>query len=251
MMYVDESGDPGTHNSPSKFFVLSALVLHESNWQNILDDFIGFRRELKRKYGLKMTEEIHASEFINGRPKTKVGIPRNLRLEILKRCLQWLDTRTDVSVFSVRCDKSRGGDIFEWTWSVLIQRFENTLNYNNFPNGNGADKGIIIADNTDGGKLTKLIRRMRRVNSIPSKFGTAPLRKTLRAVVEDPIMRNSANSYFHQLVDVVAYCARQHYEPNKYMRTKGGRTFYVKFLTNVSNKYVILSNNTPNKIVEV
>jgi len=68
LMYVDESGDIGKVNSPSNYFVLSAVILHENDWLNILDDMIVFRRGLKSRYGLGMNEEIHASVFITGRP---------------------------------------------------------------------------------------------------------------------------------------------------------------------------------------
>ena len=112
---------------------------------------------------------------------------------------------------------------------------------------------MIISDNTDGGKLTKLLRMMRRFNQIPNamSYGSGSRNIPLRAVVEDPVMRDSQNSYFHQMVDVVAYFARQHYEPNKFVRKKGARTFYTKFLTNVANPHVIRSNKTPNYIVEI
>ena len=29
LMYIDESGDTGTNNSPTQYFVLSAIVIHE------------------------------------------------------------------------------------------------------------------------------------------------------------------------------------------------------------------------------
>jgi len=252
LMYVDESGDCGTINSPTKFFVLSAIVVHESNWQNVLDDLVLFRRSLKARYGLLMREEIHAAVFINGNPSLKAGIPKNDKVDILKQCLKWLDARTDISIVTVRCNKIRGGDIFDFSWRCLIQRFDNTLAYRNFPNGNLQDKGLIIADNTDGGKLTSLLREMRKINHVPNvaSFGMGNRNLTLRAIVEDPFFKDSAQSYFHQMVDVVAYFARQHYEPNSYIRKKGLRTFYTKFLTNVTNKYVTRVPS-PNNIVEI
>lgn len=33
LMYVDESGDIGLVNSPTHYFVLVGLVLHELRWQ--------------------------------------------------------------------------------------------------------------------------------------------------------------------------------------------------------------------------
>lgn len=254
LMYIDESGDTGVSGSQTNFFVISAIVIHESSWLNVLDDLIDFRRSLKNQYGLLMQEEIHASEFINGSPNLKAGISRNDKLDILKKCLKWLDSRNDVSIVSVRCDKAQNAakDIFEFTWRVLIQRFDNTLAHNNFPNSMGNDKGMIIADNTNGGKLTKLLRSMRRYNRVPNHaaFGVGSRNITLRAVVEDPVLRDSADSYLHQMVDVVAYFARQYYEPNKYIRKKGARTFYTTFLSSVVNQHVT-QKNTPNRIVEI
>lgn len=254
LIYIDESGDVGTINSQTKNFVISAIVLHETNWQNILEDLIAFRKSLKKQHKLLMNEEIHASEFINGSPKLKHNISRNDKLDILKKCLKWLDGRNDISIVTVRCNKIANSkrDIFDYTWRVLIQRFDNTLAFNNFPNGNGSDKGLIISDNTDGGKLTKLLRMMRRFNHVPNgiAYGTGSRNITIGAVVEDPVMRDSANSYFHQMVDVVAYFARQHYEPNKFIRKKGAKTFYTKFLTNVTNPHVT-KYESPNNIVEI
>lgn len=250
IMYVDESGDVGKINSPSNYFVLSAIVVHETAWWSLLDDVVNFRRGLKTGYGLKMKEEIHAAEFVTGRPKLSVTIPRNLRLDMLKQCLKWLNTRDDISVYSVRCDKNTTRDVFEYTWRVFIQRFENTLNYRNFPTPQANDKGIIVADDTNIRKLTGLLRGMRRFNHIPSMipgYGSRPI--LLRSVIEDPIFRDSANSYLHQMADIVAYFARQYYEPNRYIRQKGARTYY-GFLSNVINRNVT-TYTTPYNIVQV
>lgn len=249
-MYVDESGDVGTVRSPSYYFVLSAMVVHESAWWNLLDDVVIFRRKLRDVYGLRMKEEIHASDFVTGRPKLRATIPRNYRLDLLKRCLQWLSSRNDISVFSVRCNKSGRADVFDFTWRVLIQRFENTLGYNNFPTPQTDDKGIIIADDTHAHKLTTLLREMRRYNQVPSMVpGSGARSLTLRSVIEDPVFRNSANSYLHQMTDIIAYFARQYYEPNRYVRRKGARTFY-GILDPVINQHVT-GYSTPHRIVEI
>jgi uncharacterized protein DUF3800 len=134
LAYVDESGDPG-HRSRSNFFVLSALVVHELDWLNVLDEIIEFRRNLKARYNLKMSDEIHAGVFINGRCNLSNRIPRNTRLLILRRCLEWLQNHQSLSIITVRVDKrsNRSRDIFEWTWRILMQRIENTLSHRNFP----------------------------------------------------------------------------------------------------------------------
>lgn len=252
LFYIDESGDTGTTNSPTRFFVLSAIVVHEHDWQNVLDDLITLRRGFKSSYGLLMKEEIHSYDFISGRPKLNASLNKYQRLAILKECLQWLNARNDISIVTVRCEKKQGADVFDYAWRALIQRLDNTLAFKNFPNGMGNDKGIIFADDTDGGKLTGLLRKMRRHNIVPNRasYGMGSRNITLRAVVEDPVLRNSATSYFHQLADVVAYFARQMYEPNRFIKKKGARNYYQNFLGKVTNPHVT-RYSTKNNIVEI
>jgi len=50
LMYVDESGDIGLTGSPTRYFVLTGLVLHELRWRQTLDGLIAFRREQKNRF---------------------------------------------------------------------------------------------------------------------------------------------------------------------------------------------------------
>jgi len=235
LMYVDESGDPGANiNSPTKYFILTGIIIHELSWKSFLDDFVTFRRALKQTKGLRLREEIHATALIS-RPGVLIRISRNDRLDIMRQCINWLAARSDASVISVCVNKHKhvNNDIFTMAWSALIQRFENTLTWKNF-NGpqNQHDKGLILSDNTDGKKLTALIRKLRYFNIVPnmSSFGGGSRNLKIIQLVEDPFLKDSATSYFHQLCDVVAYCARQKYEPNLYMKKKGGVNFYDRLL---------------------
>ena len=40
LMYVDESGDTGLVNSPTAYFVLSGIIVHESNWRQFLNHLV-------------------------------------------------------------------------------------------------------------------------------------------------------------------------------------------------------------------
>lgn len=50
LIYEDESGDSGTLNSPSRYFVLSGLVVHELRWLATLDAIVDF----EDTYGIGM-----------------------------------------------------------------------------------------------------------------------------------------------------------------------------------------------------
>lgn len=234
LMYVDESGDVGTVGSPSRYFVLSAIVFHENNWQSFLNSLVAFRRSIKARKGLLIKDEIHSAEFIRGTAKSKSikSIPKHDRLDILKQSLTWASQQGNVRIITVCVNKQgKTGDIFEMAWSALIMRFENTIGYGNFVGaGNAHDKGLILADNTNDKKLVRLVRKMRHFNLVPNaaSFGGGYRNMPIKLLIEDPVHRDSRNSLTHQMVDVVAYFARQIYEPNGYLRRKGGRNFYAR-----------------------
>lgn len=245
-MYVDESGDSGLVNSPTDYYILSAIVIHELRWRQTLTDLVEFRKTLRETKGLKLREEIHCTNFIN-KPGDLKRIKRNDRLDILKKCIDWLNGRNDVNVFSIAVNKTnKTTDIFELAWNALLTRFETTISHKNFSGPQNPDeRGIVLSDNTEGEKLRKLIRKMRHYNPTPNRldlFGGGFRNFKLQYVIEDPIMRDSRLSFMHQMNDVVAYCIRQKFEPNNYMKKKGGNNFY-KRLSNVSVRVVSKSNN--------
>ena len=251
-MYVDESGDVGLQNSPTNYFVLSAIVVHELRWKETLQNLVHFRRMLRDTKGLKLSDEIHCTEMIN-KPGDLKRIKRNDRLDIIKKCIDWLNSQSEINIFSVIVSKqNKNDDIFELAWNALTMRFENTIRHNNFSGPkNPDDRGIILSDNTEGEKLRMLIRKMRHFNVIPNRkeiYGDGNRNLKLEYVIEDPIFRDSKNSFLHQMNDVLAYCVRQRYESNAYMKKKGGANFY-KRLDNVTVKKV--TNKNEYGIVEI
>jgi hypothetical protein len=207
---------------------------------------VGFRKMLRDTKGLKLRDEIHSTHFIN-KPGDLIRIKRNDRLDIMKKCIDWANAQTDISTFSVVVDKQgRTDDIFEVAWNALLMRFENTIRHKNFVGPqNPDDRGIVLSDNTEGEKLRGLIRKMRHYNTIPNRqdmYQGGYKNVKLEYIIEDPIFRDSQYSFMHQLNDVIAYCVRQKYEPNNYMKKKGAVNFYNR-LSNIVVKVVSKSNN--------
>jgi len=210
LLYVDESGDVGIQNSPTKYFVLSAIIVHESTWRKTLDQLVVFRKQLRETKGLKLREEIHCTELIN-KPKELVRIKRNDRLDIIKKCIDWLNNQENIKIFSiVKYKTNPNEDVFDRTWFQLLYTFEKHLKSEQLK-----EKGIILSDNTDGEKLRNLIRKQRHEKN-----------NNIDKIIEDPIFRDSRNSLLHQMNDVIAYCVRQNFEPNAYMKKKGGHNYY-------------------------
>ncbi len=255
LMYVDESGDCGMRNSPSQYFVLTGLVVHEVRWMESLERLIAFRRRMKTAFGLKLREEIHTAHLIS-RPGALARIKKSDRLTIIRSFADELASMTDLNLINVvvkKDGKNDEFDVFETAWSRLIQRFENTLNYKNFPSPKHPDeRGMLIPDHTDDKKLTRLLRRMRRYNYVPYKAGSTSSASsrnlTVSKIVEDPSFRHSDQSLFLQATDLAAYLLYQHLSPNSYMRAKGGKAYFNRLGPILCRK---ASSTDPNGIVWV
>lgn len=250
-MYVDESGDDGLTNSPTRYYVLSGLVVHELRWRIYLDEIIELRREFRQRFEFRLRDEFHAARLLT-RPGDLARIPRHQRLQMIRLYADLMARLPDVNLINIVVDKQgKASDsrVFEWAWKTLIQRFENTVSHRNFPGPQNADeRGAIFCDHTQDRKLTHLLREMRRFNPVPGKFtlNTAPRNLPLQYIIEDPVYRDSAHSYFIQAVDLAAFLLYQHLAPNAYMRDKGGRNYF-KRLEPVLCR--VASNRDPSGIV--
>jgi hypothetical protein len=227
LMYVDESGDTGLVGSPTRYYVLSGLVLHELRWRPVLERLLEFRSDLRARYGLKLREELHAAAMIN-KPGPLVRIKRHDRLAILRDFADALASTTELNLINVVVDKERKPldySVFENAWTVLIQRFEDTVSHRNFRGPRNADdRAMIFSDETDNRQLQHLIRKLRVHNPIPSRAGyrNAPMAR----VIEDPTIRNSEESYLIQAVDLCAFLLYQELAPGAYMKKKAGHNYF-------------------------
>jgi Protein of unknown function (DUF3800) len=229
LMYVDESGDTGIKDTPSRFFVLSGMIIHESRWRDMHAHMLQFRRKMKEIYGLPTRTEIHASEYIRRPPHP--NIDKFQRLSILRNYLDEISRLDYISITNIVVNKNKKPDdynVFENAWKVLFQRFENTIKHGNFPGAFSDDKGIIIVDNTDGRKLQNLIRKMAIHNPIPHhpSVGMGIRNMPIERIIEDPHHKNSEKSYFIQTCDVCAYFLHQKFAPCSYIQKKGARHYF-------------------------
>ncbi len=153
---------------------------------------------------------------------------------MIRHFTQELASLPDVSIITVVVDKSTkppSYDAFEMAWKVLMQRFENTIAYRNFPGPQNADdRGMIIADDTDVTKLRALLRKMRKFNNVPSlpQHSTARRNLAIKNLVEDPVFRDSKDSLFIQAADLCAFLAYQAESPNAYIRKQGAQNLFAK-----------------------
>jgi hypothetical protein len=254
LMYVDESGDTGLARSPTTHFVLSSLVIHESRWREFITQMLAFRKWVRGNHGLPIRIEIHAAEYIRHAPVP--GLSRPTRLKILQDFIDELAQTDYISITNVVVDKTTkisGYDVFTNAWRGMFQRFENTLLHGNFPGGFRRDYGVVLTDNTDGRKLTSMVRRMAVYNPIPHMaslygLGSGYRDKPIVRVIEDPSLRDSRTSYPIQACDTVSYFLTQRFRPNRFIK-KAGAQFLFDRLAPVLNKHA--STNNPLGIVRL
>ncbi|MBG8556384.1 DUF3800 domain-containing protein [Hymenobacter guriensis] len=200
LMYVDESGDPGRFigtNTPH--FILSGLLVSETDWAAGLARMLAFREEVKQTTGLPKKVEFHSSELV--RPHKLAAykqLHKSARVRLLKEFVAQLPGFfPNGRIISVCLDKQAwpaDTDFQALAWRRLLRGFDDFL----VPQ---QQHGLVVADDTSEGALRVLFRAMRREA------------QPVRAILEDVVCRQSIHSYFVQAADAIAYCLYQQEYP--------------------------------------
>ena len=203
--YYDEAGDDGFPNYSSPVFVLTSLYLHHLNWKDTYERVLSFRNYIKAAYGMPIKLEMHARQFLlNKKPYTDFRFVDKARLEIFSKFCEFIGS-LDLRIINVAIIKTlirnTGYQILDTSLKFSVQRIENDLN----PEINPNEKFMVITDEGRVGKMRKTTRRIQRINYIPSKFSSGSYRREIRTLIEDPLPKNSKESYFIQFADVFAF----------------------------------------------
>ncbi|EKE20825.1 MAG: hypothetical protein ACD_7C00466G0001 [uncultured bacterium] len=219
LIYIDESGShsDGSYygqsnwrpNSgrESKYFVLTALVMHEFNWKILFKKLKNLRENIKTIYGIPLNEYIHATELITGsgiwRHNSRKNFTRSKRVKLLKNILHEYGQLKKYCYYgSVFVDKTIGGfcnpkTCRDLAYENLLNRLQKDLNGNNY---------LIIHDGQEDGSVIRLLRKKRVFNFIKGKSFTHD------GLIEDPLFKRANNSYFLQAVDQISYAILHYYD---------------------------------------
>jgi hypothetical protein len=203
--YFDESGDDGFPRYSSPLFVLSAVYLHYLNWQPGFERLRDFRRSLKTAHNLPVKWELHTRDFaLNKKPYLGLNMSDADRVAILDEYCD-LVGNLDLKIINVVIVKPHIANpkyqVLDTALKYSVQRIENDLD----PAQNPQSRFLIITDPGRVGKMRSTTRRVQRINYIPSKFGQGSYRREIRSLIEDPLEKESKESYFIQVADLVAY----------------------------------------------
>jgi uncharacterized protein DUF3800 len=190
-VYMDDSGDETIR-------AYAALAVADVDWKNVFAQIKAYRRELKKQYGIFVTEEFHATDFVGGRGRISPQIvAKGTRCRLFRETLTFIAKLPGVRLFNAIAPKANE--------SLIFERLMNRININMQKDHSNA---LIIHDH--GKDYTSLVRRLCVYNPIQSKYGHWANGQThknipLDNILEDIMFRDSARSYFIQLVDFCAY----------------------------------------------
>jgi Protein of unknown function (DUF3800) len=213
LAYVDESGDPGKLGT--ECFALGCVLVEGGAWPSVFDEVIAFRRFVRSSYGVPVRAEIKASFLLrNGGPFRALRVGAEFRHRIYRQSMR-LPAKLGLSVFAIVINKAElwtvkgpTADPKEYAWTYLLQRLERFSSKNR-------QAIIVVHDEGDERAVRALSRKARRAGGAGSHYGTGHLARPFGGLVDDPVPRDSAQSYFLQLADLSAYAAyRRIYPPS-------------------------------------
>ena len=206
IVYFDETGDDGANILSSKQFVLTSVYLDINCWQNTFNLIRAFRKELKEKYGLHVTKEIHTKHLVRDKGMYRpYGWSDDQRRQLLIDLTKHISS-LEIKVVNVIIDKER---IITTDYQVLknaltynIQRIEN--------DSAGKWHYLIITDEGRLAPMRKTARELRAYNPIQSHFGGYQ-NVPIKGLVEDIMSKESTESYFIQICDFISFFTDLYY----------------------------------------
>ncbi|QKG53890.1 DUF3800 domain-containing protein [Hymenobacter sp. BRD67] len=208
LSYFDESGDDGFPRRSSDLFVLASVSMLDTEWKFNFQKLLAFRRELLGKYNFPVKQEFHTREFIQDKNPYHGKYAPEIRREILFRYIATLATlrlKGIVVVIDKTKIKNQKYPVLENALTYNIQRIENSLLKAADTKQQRAEQFMIITDEGRVGAMTNVSRKIQKINYIPSQYESSSTRQEIRLLVEDPLPKNSAQSYFIQAADTLAF----------------------------------------------
>jgi len=207
--FVDESGDVGLRNSPTRHFVLCAALIDHMHWAAVNQELRAMRERLLAAHGLRLDAEIHASQFLGGSP-LHLGLDIRRRFQCAHHVLRTLATLQGVAYRRVAVMKSPNATpILDAAWGALLADLDQGIKPR--PSGGCPSQGMLIICDHHA--------------ALPYRPKALAIESMgLQAQLLDlPFGRASADSHPLQAVDLLAYLTKQTLEPNAYFSRSDGR----------------------------
>lgn len=213
LCYFDESGDSGTSNIFTSWFVLNCLSIQEEDWLDVLDAVVQLRQNLRDSYGIPPRAELKGAWFRNKEgPFVGLKLSRPERMDIYREVMNY-QSGLPLRTFSVAIHKdrarARGWEPRYAAWTFALQRVHRMARED-------GEWCSLFPDEGHGFFIRQRVRAMRRFHHVPRHYGPGSIPFRIERILEDPSDRRSQDSYFIQIADMNAYAAHR----SKYVHPK-------------------------------
>jgi hypothetical protein len=209
LIYIDDSGDEQTS-------VFSAICVKDERWRECFRMLKEYRTDLRKRYGVFVRRELHATELVGGRGQISDRVvTKHQRSVIFDETIQLVARMPDIKILNACGPRNSKAVLFE----RLVNRINRTLE-------SWGERGILFVDKGGEAEMTRLLRKMSVYNPIPSNQGvwqdTGNVVRNIpvERIIEDPVFKDSADSFFVQCADLVAFSLLRKERPlaarNKY-----------------------------------
>jgi hypothetical protein len=194
LVYIDDS-----YEKP--YFTVAGVAIPANVWRTSFETIQGWRRDLRKSDGIRVTRELHATEFLGGRGKLGAQkiIGKHRRAQIFHAAFVLMNSMPSVRVFTAcRSDHT------DWAFERLITRIHKTMEA-------WDSHALLICDEGKEAEYTHLARKLSVFN--PITVGPYTNNVATRKILEDPFFKPSHKSYFIQMADFVAYALLRREKP--------------------------------------
>lgn len=194
LVYVDDSGHPR-----SGLVVYGWIEFAPDRWSSVLSRWLENRKSLWRELRVPVTQELHTTEYVNGRGRISTKIPdhyvhdgveywKDFGRDVAVRCLETMRYTEGLALGAVyrRGAAANIAQTRQHAYASLVEYFENELAATDslamvFMDGDGSDSSY------------RNTHRSLELNQ--------------RRVIEDALHIDSRNSQLIQMADLVAWSA--------------------------------------------
>jgi hypothetical protein len=190
-------------------------MVEATAWSSTFDQLIAHRRWLKRQFGIPVRAELKANYLLrNGGSLRDRPLSEAARFAVYRSFMR-LQSKVGLNVFAIVIDKDEVAKKFntrraasDVAWEYLLQRLERRTS-----KASPKTEVLLVHDEGDELSVRARARKARRAGTAGSKFGTGTLSRPFQRLIDDPVPRNSIQSYFLQMADMDAYAAFRRLHP--------------------------------------
>ena len=206
LYYIDESEGP-------RYYVRTALGVDAERWNELSNDILEWRTEVRDRYGIPVHRKLHACDLLTGRGRLARSGNADLRLtprqgvEVFTAGLRRIEDAAlnigGVEVINVCLHKPDVRGYERASLDRLLNRINTSVA--------SADRhAFLIFDEGREQMVSQLYRRLRGRNHVPSKYetwedGERTKNIPIERVIGGPAFRDSASDHLLQMADLIAH----------------------------------------------